>query len=196
MATTQATLTPAADQTPAVARIPQKELSGAQWVSRFPTSASVSDLAEPFQRNVVSFFEAIAAAGGATRVSATYRPPERAYLMHYASSLSKGAVSAESIPTMAGVNIEWVHPTAAESSSAASAMADGYGIVYPPALVSNHSRRTAIDVTITGMIGRTILNAAGTRVTINSLSDLNAVGASYGVIKLVSDPPHWSEDGH
>ncbi len=196
MATTQATLTPAADQTPAVARVPQRELSGALWVSRFPTSASVSDLAEPFQSNVVAFFNAIAVAGGATRVSATYRPPERAYLMHYASGLSRGTVSAESIPAMAGVNIEWVHPTTAESKAAASAMADGYGIVYPPALVSNHSRRTAIDVTISGMIGRAILDAAGTRVTINSLADLNAVGASYGVIKLVSDPPHWSDDGH
>ncbi len=196
MATTQATLTPASDQTPAVARIPERELSGAQWVSRFPTSASVSDLAEPFQSNVASFFNAISVAGGATRVSATYRPPERAYLMHYASSLSRGTVSAESIPAMTGVNIEWVHPTATESKTAASAMADAYGIVYPPALVSNHSRRTAIDVTITGMIGRVILDGAGTRVTINSLSDLNAVGVSYGVIKLVSDPPHWSEDGH
>ena len=28
------------------------------------------------------------------------------------------------------------------------------------------------------------------------LRALNAVGATYGVNKLVSDPPHWSDDGH
>jgi uncharacterized Zn-binding protein involved in type VI secretion len=33
-------------------------------------------------------------------------------------------------------------------------------------------------------------------VTIKKMSDLHAVGASYGVHKLVSDPPHWSDDGH
>ncbi len=25
--------------------------------------------------------------------------------------------------------------------------------------------------------------------------DLLGIGAGYGVIKLVSDPPHWSDDG-
>jgi hypothetical protein len=25
---------------------------------------------------------------------------------------------------------------------------------------------------------------------------LHKIGASYGVIKLLSDPPHWSSDGH
>jgi hypothetical protein len=27
-------------------------------------------------------------------------------------------------------------------------------------------------------------------------ASLQQVGQSYGVIKLVSDPPHWSTDGH
>jgi hypothetical protein len=26
--------------------------------------------------------------------------------------------------------------------------------------------------------------------------DLIAVGRSFGVVKLPSDPPHWSDDGH
>jgi hypothetical protein len=26
--------------------------------------------------------------------------------------------------------------------------------------------------------------------------DLHRVGRSYGAIKLVSDPPHWSDNGH
>lgn len=196
MATAQATLTPTTNTAPAVVSIPAKELSGAQWVSRFPGSTAITDLAPSFQTSVNSFLAAINAAGGSTTISATYRPPERAYLMHYSSKLSKREISAASIPAMTGVNIEWVHPTEAESVTAATAMASGYGIAYLPALISNHTRRTAIDMTIRNMVGKTITDANGTDVSISRLSDLNAVGATFGVIKLASDPPHWSDDGH
>ncbi|MDO8990618.1 MAG: hypothetical protein Q7U91_13410 [Sideroxyarcus sp.] len=196
MATAQAALTPVANTAPAVASIPAKELSGAQWVARFPGSKAITDLAATFQAKVNLFFGAITTAGGSTDVSATYRPAERAYLMHYAVKLSKGEIAAADIPSMDGVNIQWVHPTAADSTAAATAMVSGYGIAFPPALVTNHSKKTAIDVTITNMVGKTIKNASGTDVVINALADLNAVGATYGVIKLVNDPPHWSEDGH
>jgi hypothetical protein len=47
-----------------------------------------------------------------------------------------------------------------------------------------------------------IKNAKGDEVTItttprtgNDNKELHAVGATYGVHKLVSDPPHWSHDG-
>jgi D-alanyl-D-alanine dipeptidase len=196
MATAQAVLTPTTDTTPAVVSIEARELSGAQWVERFPTSRDIEDLIEPFRANVQTFFAAIAAAGGSTSVSATYRPAERAYLMHYCTRIANGAVAASAVPAMAGVGIEWVHPTNAASVSAAQAMKNAYGIVHPPALVSNHTARTAIDVTIRDMIGKTIVNASGASVRINTLSDLHPVGASYGVIKLVTDAPHWSADGH
>lgn len=196
MATAQATLTPTADQTPAVVSVPAKELSGAQWIARFPTSASVDDLTPDFGAKVNSFIAAIKTAGGSVRISATYRPKERAYLMHYSAAISNGTVAPASVPSMDGVNIEWVHSTPAESISAATSMKTGYGIVYPPALVSRHSDKTAIDMTITGMSGKPIVDATGTTVSITNLSDLNPVGATYGVIKLVSDPPHWSVDGH
>jgi D-alanyl-D-alanine dipeptidase len=196
MATAQAALTPTTDTAPAVISIPAKELSGAQWVARFPTSTAISDLTPSFQTAVNSFLAAITAAGGSVTVSATYRPAERAYLMHYSSRLSKGEITAASIPAMVGVNIEWVHATEAASTAAATAMVSGYGIAFPPALVSNHTRRTAIDMTIRNMVGKSIVDAAGTSVGITRLSELNAVGATFGVIKLASDPPHWSEDGH
>ena len=48
-----------------------------------------------------------------------------------------------------------------------------------------------------------IADAAGKIVTITSTprtgadnAELHAVGKSYGVIKLVADHPHWSDDGH
>ena len=64
------------------------------------------------------------------------------------------------------------------------------------ALDTNHTSRTAIDMNVSGMIGKTILSKDGTKVKIKAASDLYPVGASYGVHKLESDPPHWSADGH
>lgn len=74
-------------------------------------------------------------------------------------------------------------------------MARAYGIVYPPALISRHTERAAIDMTITGIIGKTIKNSDGKDVEIKTSSDLHAVGKGYGVIKLVDDEPHWSDNG-
>jgi D-alanyl-D-alanine dipeptidase len=186
----------AAAQSLPTASVPTLELSGAQWVSRFPTSTSTDDLVEPFRSNVRNFVAALTAAGASVRVSATLRPPERAYLMHYASRVSSGKLSADKVPARSGVNINWVHPTAADSIAAATDMVNGYGIVFPPALDSNHSRGTAIDMTITGIVGKSMNNASGNAVAIQSQNDLHEVGASYGVRKLISDPPHWSSDGH
>jgi len=197
MATTvTAELTPKADTTPAVAEVPAKEKSGAQWVSRFPGSASLDDLVPTFKAKAEKFIDAIKAAGGSVNVAATYRPRERAYLMHYSSKISRGDIAADKVPAMDGVNIDWVHDSDDASKKAASAMAKGYTIVYPPALISRHTEKAAIDMTITGIVGQKIKNASGEDVEIKKLSDLNAVGATYGVNELVSDPPHWSDDGH
>lgn len=196
MATAQAALTPTADTKPVTVSIPAKELSGAQWVDRFPGSASTSELTSNFRAKVDKFIAAINAAGGSVSISATYRPKERAYLMHYSSAIANEDIAADKVPVMSGVEINWVHPTPEASVSAATRMATKYGIAYPPVLVSRHSDKTAIDMTISGMIGKKISKADGISVEIKKLSDLNAVGDTYGVIKLVSDPPHWSEDGH
>jgi hypothetical protein len=171
------------------------ELSGASWVSRFPTSRSLDDLTPSFRSAVNAFIGAINNAGGTVRISATYRPPERAYLMHYAWDVANGTISPSGVPSMAGVDIQWNHGDDAKSKNAAAAMVRGYEIVFRPSLTSNHSGRTAIDMTISGMIKKTIQKKNGDEVTIKKISDLNAVGASYGVNKLASDPPHWSESG-
>ncbi len=118
-------LTPKADTTPAVAEVPAKEKSGAQWVSRFPGSASLSDLELTFKANTERFISAIKAAGGTVSIAATYRPRERAYLMHYASKIARGEIKADKVPAMDGVNIDWVHDTDDASKAAASAMATG-----------------------------------------------------------------------
>lgn len=115
--------------------------------------------------------------------------------MHYSAAIAKGTIAAAQVPRMDGVNIEWQHDSDKESRSAASSMASGYGIVYPPALISRHTEKAAIDMTITGLIGKTMKNASGDDVNIKNNADIFSAGATYQVIKLVSDPPHWSDNG-
>ncbi len=81
-------------------------------------------------------------------------------------------------------------------------MVSGYGIVYEPALTSRHTEGHAVDMSISWSGNLSITNASGATVVINTTprTGMNAqliqVGASYGVVKLQSDPPHWSNDGH
>ena len=48
-------------------------------------------------------------------------------------------------------------------------------------------------VTITDGAGKLVMIETNPKDGGNS--DLHKVGASYGVIKLAADPPHWSNDG-
>jgi len=181
-------------------------LSGKDWVEKFPTSVSVDDLDPPFRNNVKKFLAALSAAGANLVIRATYRPKERAYLMHYAFRIAREGLSPVGIPTRVNVDIEWAHTDTAgkvdliASRNAAEEMVDAYGIAYRPALRSNHTLRLAIDVTISWEGDLKVFDARGKAATIGSPrtgqnSALIKVGASYKVIKLISDPPHWSVDG-
>lgn len=167
-----------------------------------PTSTSLGDLAPAFSKAVTRFIAAIEAAGGSVTISATYRPPERAYLMHYAWAIAKEGASPTSIAAKAGVHIDWAHLDAKGRSDqkaavkAALAMVNGYGMAHSAVLVSRHTEKRAIDMTISGVVGKSVSDANGKAMAIKSLKDLNPVGKSYGVVKLVSDAPHWSDDGH
>jgi len=203
-------LTPATDTTPVIVRIPEKELSGAQWANRFPGSASTNDLVSPFKENVNAFIAALKAAGASVRISATYRPKERAYLMHWAHKIGRNGTSSTKAPLMDGVNIEWTHPTDAESVRASLDMVNAYGIGVlsadtPPALETLHTSRQAIDMSISwnGELSIADVNGETTKITTEPRTGMNAqlkiVGASYGVIKFVGgerDRPHWSMTGH
>lgn len=184
------------------------ELSGKAWVNKFPTSRDVEDLDPPFRDNVKRFLQAMTDAGCSITISATYRPRERAYLMHYAYRIARESLSPVNVPTLAGVDIQWDHRKAngqldlVASRNAAEDMVLGYGIAFKPALNSQHTRKLAIDMTISWSGTLKIKNAQGSVVTITSSprtgqnGNLVRVGATYNVIKLQSDPPHWSSDGH
>lgn len=148
------------------------------------------------------FIAAITTAGGTVRISATLRPVQRAYLMRTSWDIAKGTIKAADAPILAGVDINWVHPSDAESIQAAQDMVDGYGIVFRPAYPTKHSDGTAIDMNVSWSGNLPINNADGTSATIsttprdNDNSDLQTVGETYDVFKLISDKPHWSDDGH
>ena len=179
----------------------EKKLSGAEWEKQFPTSKSLDDLTPDFKTKVSQFIAALEASGVKVRKSATYRPKERAYLMHYCCKVESGAIAADKVPPMEGVNIEWAHRDAngnldvKASKAAAKAMKDAYVIRFPAALNSRHSQRRAIDMTITGYAGKNVKDADGKTVELEDEDDLYDLGKTYGVIKLRSDPPHWSDDG-
>ncbi len=185
-----------------------RELSGVVWVERFPTSRSTATLIDGFRQKCDAFLAALADAGAAVNINATLRPPERAYLMHWSFALNAGEVEPDDVPRQTGVNIEWVHRKAngsidlAASRSAAAAMVHGYDIAHRPSLTSLHIFGKAIDMSIGWDGVLKVKQRNGTKKTIGSLPrtglnhDLWAVGATYGVLKLPSDAPHWSSTGH
>ena len=66
-----------------------REPSGPAWVARFPGSASPDDCIEPFRSSLKAFLAALAAAGAQVDIAATFRPSERAYLMHWSWKIAK-----------------------------------------------------------------------------------------------------------
>lgn len=194
MVTVSATLTPTTDTTSVVASVP-RERSGVAWCSRFPGSRDVEDLADPFRTNAKNFIAAMQAAGVTVRPQATYRPKQRAYLMHYCAKIADGRLTPAQVPVCEGVHIDWDHGDQNRSKLAAQAMQAGYGIVYPPAYPTRHSDRTAIDMSLANYLNRSVTDAQGRVVVITKESDLHSVGKTYGVLKLIADRPHWSLDG-
>jgi hypothetical protein len=212
MATAQAPTVPAGTRAAAAAPAPQP--SGAAWVARFPTSAAVADCAQPFRAGLADFIAALTAAGATVQVAATRRPAQRAYLMHWCWAIVKAGADPRAIPALDDVDIAWAHADAqggydaAASLAAAQAMVAAFGmqnLKVAPALTSKHIAGLAVDMSISWSGTLTIANRDGSTVAIASLPrsgmnpDLQAVGATYGVIKFVggaTDMPHWSDDGH
>ena len=184
------------------------ELSGPAWVARFPTSTDVAALEAGFQANVRRFLEALGEAGATVDVTATLRPVERAYLMHFAYCIARQQTSPQDVPGQPGVDIVWAHPTDDESRQAAQQMCDGYGIdalQVPPALGSRHTEGKAIDMVVEWNGTLNIKQGDGTAAAIagtprdSTNPDLIAVGKTYGVIHFIhpaKDRVHWSTDGH
>lgn len=174
-----------------------REFAGEEWCARFPTSRSTSDLLPDFRDKVECFNKTLMQGGARVTFNATYRPPERAYLMHWCCMIAKSGQDAAAIPAMADVDIDWTcGGDRGRSMKAAERMAIEYGIVFPAALVSRHTQRRAVDMTIENYVGKVFTKPGGDYVVLSTERDLWHMGALFDVIKLPSDSPHWSDDGH
>ena len=197
-------------------------LSGPAWVQQFPTSKTLESLEPNFRMKVKEFLSAIVDAGADVTITATRRPRQRAYLMHYSWCIWKHwhGTSPSTVPPFvpksgeAGIDIQWLHktptggPNLVASVNAAHAMVFGYEINnlhIPPALHSNHVQGKALDMIISWNGPLSIKEKSGAikHITAAPRNGTNAqlihVGKTYGVYHLVNvmaDPPHWSFNGH
>jgi len=188
-----------------------KTLSGIFWVTWANTfakaSTSVDDLAEPFRTNVKAFLKALQDAGATIDIGTTKRSDKRAYLFHWCWLIGLGRNKPSDATVMTGVDIEWDHGDPQKSKAGAREMIEHFGLVVPPsstnppALQSNHIAGQAIDMTLTWKGTITIKKKDGSPVPVPFMDDVNkntmlhSVGASYGVLKLATDEPHWSFNG-
>ncbi|MEY4766609.1 MAG: hypothetical protein RI907_3282 [Pseudomonadota bacterium] len=179
--------------------------SGTSWVDRFPTSKSLDDLVEPFRQSAKSFVQALTASGIHVAVNATFRPTERSYLMHYSAKVARGEIDPTKVPHWPGVEIDWAHldaigqPDKKAAKAAAKAMKAAYGIganpVAPPG-ASNHNKRQAMDLSISGYVGKKVINPSGEAVKLSDWDDVVDLGDDFGVKWFGSkDKPHWSLSG-
>ncbi|MFO1082971.1 MAG: hypothetical protein U1E21_00265 [Reyranellaceae bacterium] len=192
--------------------VQRKELSGPIWVARFPGSRSLDDLVDPFKGQAKALMKALLDAGCTVTVASTFRPPERAWLMHHSAAIVGQGMRPEDVPVHPKIDIEWVHRDdagridRAKSRSSALQMVQGYQIDPSsplPALASRHTEGKAIDMAITwsGILHIRESGGAMREIAEEPRTGLNSglqnVGRGYGVIKaLFRDDPHWSSDGH
>jgi hypothetical protein len=188
------------------------EKSGIFWIGwaneNAPKSDNIEDLAEPFRKNATAFVKALRDAGATVEINTTRRSDKRAYLFHWAWKIGLGKVHASTATGKTGVDIIWDHGSKAKSKAGAREMIDGFGLAVPPqstvapSLTSKHIRGEAIDMDIDWSGTLRVKRKNGTIAEVPFDDDVNAntllhkVGESYGVKKLKSDAPHWSDTGH
>jgi len=182
--------------------------SGPSWVSKFPGSKDLGTLKGAFASGALNFVKALRAAKAHVAITATFRPPQRAYLMHYAWQIAHSEIEAAKVPAMSGVDILWVHKDkagkidVAASKQAALEMVNAYKMAHQAVLKTRHEEGLAVDMNITWSGELSVKDAKGKVVNIksspqnNTNKDLQAVGLTYNVHHLGSDFPHWSSDGH
>jgi hypothetical protein len=181
-------------------------LSGKAWwhthQANYPNSNRLSDLVPPFREQAQRFANALLAAGATVSVTSTLRHPSRAYLMHFCWRIAKGLVAPGQVPPRSGVPIRWDHGDLARSRAAAREMVEAFGMAHVASLDSIHIQGRAVDMSIKWAGTLRLADAAGRSHELGaprngaSNGQLHAIGASYGVKKLVGDDPHWSATGH
>lgn len=191
---------------------PSKKSGGhwVTWIDRYaPNSKEVKDLEMSFRNKVTEFKHALEDAGAKVHVSHTYRSDQAAYLWHWAWKIAKRKSTPKdaapySLPGRPVPDIEWDHGNLLASINGAEEMVRGFNLTknskFAPSLNTRHRFKLAIDMDIkwTGTIW--VKKKGGPEVPViygpvNANKVLHEIGASYGVKKLLSDDPHWSDNG-
>jgi hypothetical protein len=122
--------------------------------------------------------------------------------MHYTWKVAYGEIDPSDVPARSNLTIEWDHGRIEDSRQAAREMVDLFGMAHIASLTSNHVMGKAIDMTITWKGDLVLTTPAPLYSKIQSQprtggnKELHEVGGTvFGVLKLVSDPPHWSFNG-
>ena len=180
-------------------------LSGKDWwranQARYPNSQEIDDLESGFRSRVEDFIGSLKHAGASVVVNSTRRNAIRAHLMHYSWKIAYDRLDPKDVPKPGGLNIEWDHGDIEKSRKAAEEMVKLFGMAHIASLTSNHIRGKAIDMNIswkdTLVITRPapLLTRIESRPRTGQNRELHDIGATFGVRKLVSDPPHWSYNG-
>ncbi len=200
------------------------EKSGVAWVAKFPASTDIGMLETEFGKDLQAFIAALKEGGVTVRITTTYRPPQRSYLMYWAKQISDGAISPEKVtpfvPEVVGderIDIDWAHldedgnPDLEAAKQAAKEMLKAFGvksnsIAGPYKSNHNFKQAKAVDMTLWPEwgIGKTVKNKIGDKQKIETKDDLFEVGKSYGVThfdlrpnksKPETDNVHWSRTG-
>lgn len=181
------------------------QLSGSTWwhanQAKYANSDSINDLIPQFREKVQLFVDAMRSAGANVRITSTRRNRIRAYLMHYCWRIAGNEIAPSTVPAEPGCPIVWDHGNLAASRKAAQEMKDLFNIAFKPSLTSRHIDGKAIDMTIHWSGTIKVKDATGKSFDLgeprsgNINARLHEIGKSYGVIKLLKDPPHWSTDG-
>ncbi|CDH44798.1 hypothetical protein [Candidatus Contendibacter odensensis] len=137
----------------------------------------------------------------------TKRDKKTAYLFHWSWRIALGKCQPTDPLDEPGVPIQWDHDNLAASKQGAQKMVNGFNLAVPPkstnapSLNSRHISGKAIDMYITWNGSITIKKKDGSSIAVtfmdnpNANTQLHQVGASYGVKKLATDAPHWSDTG-
>ena len=181
--------------------------SGVDWIAKFPTRADTAACVSPFRERLEAFLAALKASGATVQINATLRPPERAYLMHTCWEIAQGNIEPNGREPRAGVDIDWIardasgNPDLNKSRAIAQQMVKAYQIAFEPSLTSLHITGRPSTWTSRGRASLQIADKSGPRARSQPAAGRHQHrpgqgGRDLGVFKLVSDPPHWSINGH
>lgn len=184
------------------------QLSGETWwranQRKYRNRTGLEYLNGRFKGNTTRFVIALRKAGATVSIGSTLRHKTRAHLMHYSWQVSKGKVRARDVPSLSGLSIEWDHGDEATSRKAAGVMKRLFNMAYYASLTSNHIRGHAVDMTISWKGNLIIKKVPGRSQPTTIVSgprsgagnrELHRIGREFGVLKLLKDKPHWSQNG-